>query len=144
MARLRDGVGGTLVLDAEGLVKLSKGHPAALARARTAYLRYAEVVTAATTLTEVLRGGPRDAPLHRLLNRVKVIAVDAGQARAAGELLGRTGLSGHRCALDALLATVAMAQPRPVILLTSDTDDMTKLTHEPGRPTKERVAVVRI
>ncbi len=73
-----------------------------------------------------------------------MIAVDAEQARAAGELLGRTGLSGHRCALDALLATVAMAQPRPVILLTSDTDDMTKLTHEPGRPAKERVAVVRI
>jgi len=37
-----------------------------------------------------------------------------------------------------------MTQPRPVILLTSDTDDMTKLTHEPGRPTKEPVAVVRI
>ncbi|HET7018842.1 MAG TPA: PIN domain-containing protein [Streptosporangiaceae bacterium] len=144
MARLRDGIGGTLVLDAEGLVKLSKGHPAALARTRTAYLRYAEVVTAATTLTEVLRGGARDAPLHRILNRVKVIAVDAAQARAAGELLGRTGLSGHRCALDALLATVAMTQPRPVILLTSDTDDMTKLTDEPGRPARERVAVVRI
>jgi predicted nucleic acid-binding protein len=144
MARHRNGVGGTLVLDAEGLVKLSIGHPGAVARAKTAYARYAEVVTAATTLTEVLRGGPRDAPLHRILNRVKVIAVDAGQARAAGELLGRTGLSGHRCALDALLATVAMAQPRPVILLTSDTDDMTKLTHEPGRPARERVVVIRI
>jgi hypothetical protein len=73
-----------------------------------------------------------------------VIAVDAEQARAAGELLDRTGLSGHRCALGALLATVAMTQPRPVILLTSDTDDMTKLTHEPNRPARERVAVVRI
>lgn len=144
MAGLRDGVGGTLVLDAEGLVKLSMGHPGTLARAKKAYAREASVVTAATTLTEILRGGPRDAPLHRILHRVRVIAVDAQQARAAGELLGRTGLSGHRCALDALLATVAMAQPRPVILLTSDTDDMTKLTHEPGRPAKERVAVIRI
>jgi hypothetical protein len=51
---------------------------------------------------------------------------------------------GHRCALDALLAVVALSQPRPVVLLTSDTDDMTKLTEEPGRPEKERVAVVRI
>lgn len=144
MARLRDGIGGTLVLDAEGLVKLANGHPVALARAKTAYAREASLVTAATTLAEVLRGSPRDAPLHQVLRRVKVIAVDADQARAAGELLGRTGLSGHRCALDALLATVAMTQPRPVILLTSDTDDMTKLTHEPHRPARERVAVVRI
>jgi predicted nucleic acid-binding protein len=144
MARLRDGIGGTLVLDAEGLVKLANGDPRALARAKTAYAREASLVTAATTLTEVLRGGPRDAQMHHVLRRVRVIAVDAEQARAAGELLDRTGLSGHRCALDALLATIAMAQPRPVILLTSATDNLTKLTHEPGRPAKERVAVVRI
>ncbi len=133
-----------MVLDAEGLVKLAIGHPSALDRAKAAHARQASLVTAATTLTEVLRGGPRDAPLHRVLRRVKVIAIDAEQARAAGELLGQTGLSGHRCSLGALLATVAMAQPRPVILLTSDTDDMAKLTHEPGRPANERVAVVRI
>jgi hypothetical protein len=144
MARLRAGIGGTVVLDAEGLVKLSRGHPGAVKRIKTAYARQASIVTAATTLTEVLRDWPRDAPIHRVLRRVKVIAIDAEQARAAGELLGRTGLSGHRCALDALLATVAMTQPRPVILLTSDTDDMVKLTHEPGRPARERVAVVRI
>jgi predicted nucleic acid-binding protein len=144
MARLRDRIGGTVVLDAEGLVKLAEGHPSAVDRAKAAYARQASLVTAATTLTEVLRGGLRDAPLHRVLRRVKVIAIDSEQARAAGELLGQTGLSGHRCALDALLATVAMAQPRPVILLTSDTDDMVKLTHEPGRPARERVAVVRI
>jgi predicted nucleic acid-binding protein len=133
-----------VVLDAEGLVKLSNGHPVALSRAKRAYGRDAVVVTAATTLTEVLRGGPRDAPLHRVLSKIKVVSIDADQARAAGELLGRTGLSGHRCTLDALLAIVALAQPRPVVLLTSDTDDMAKLTEEPGRPVAERVAVVRI
>jgi len=133
-----------LVLDAEGLVKLSTGNPAALSRAKKAYARDAAVVTAATTLTEVLRGVPRDALLHHVLRRVKVIPVDAERARAAGELLGRSGLSGHRCALDALVATVALAQPRPVVLLTSDTADMARLTDEPGRPPRERVAVVRI
>lgn len=144
MARLRPGIGGTLVLDAEGLVKLSRGHPSAVDRVKSAYARQASLVTAATTLTEVLQGGPGDALIHRVLRRVKVIAIDAEQAKAAGELLSRTGLSGHRCALDALLATVALAQPRPVILLTSDTDDLTELTQEPGRPAEERVAVVRI
>jgi len=136
-----------LVLDAEGLVKLSTGNPAALSRAKKAYARDAAVVTAATTLTEVLRGVPRDALLHHVLRRVKVIPVDAERARAAGELLGRSGRSGlswHRCALDALVATVALAQPRPVVLLTSDTADMARLTDEPGRPPRERVAVVRI
>jgi predicted nucleic acid-binding protein len=102
------------------------------------------VVTAAPTLTEVLRGGPRDAPVHRVLRYVTVVPIDAGSARAAGELLGRTGLSGHRCALDALLASVALAQPRPIVLITSDTEDMRKLTEEPERPGKDRVRILRI
>jgi predicted nucleic acid-binding protein len=133
-----------LVLDAEGLVKLSNGHPLALSRIKTAYARNAAVVTAATTLTEVLRGGPKDAQLHHVLRKVTVIPIGTEKARAAGELLGRTGLSGHRCALDALVATVALTQPRPVVLLTSDLDDMARLTEEPGRPLRERVAVVHI
>lgn len=144
MARLRGGVGGVLVLDAEGLVKLSNGHPGALSRAKEAYGRDGTVVTAATTLTEVLRGDPRDAAVHRVLRKIRVVPIDADQARAAGELLGRAGLSGHRCALDSLVAVIALNQPRPVILLTSDTEDMRKLTEEPGRPPNERVAVVRI
>ena len=144
MARSRTELGGTLVLDAEGLVKLSQGEQRAWSRLKLANARRAKVVTAATTLTEVLRGGPRDAPIYQVLRRVNVIEIGTEQARWAGELLGRTGLSGHRCALEALLAAVALAQPRPVILLTSDPDDMTKLTEEPGRPTKERVAVIRI
>ena len=88
MARLRDGIGGTLVLDAEGLVKLAKGDLRALARAKNAYAREARLVTAATTLTEVLRGGPRDAQLHHVLRRVGVIAVDAEQARAMRRTAG--------------------------------------------------------
>lgn len=144
MARLRAGIGGTLVLDAEGLVKLSSGNPAVVARAKKAQQRNAVVVTAATTLAEVLRGGARDTPLHRVLRRVKVIPVDSQRARAAGELLGRTGLTGHSHALDALVAVVALSQPRPVVLLTSDIEDMALLTEEPGRPHRERVAVVRV
>lgn len=144
MAGLRSRIGGTLVLDAEGLVKLSNGHPVALSRAKEAYARNAIVVTAATTLTEVLRGGHRDAPIHRALRKMKVIAIDNEQARAAGELLGRVGMSGHRCALDALLATIALAQPRPIVMLTSDTTDMARLTAEPERPARERILIVRV
>jgi hypothetical protein len=53
-------------------------------------------------------------------------------------------LSGHRYALDALLAVVALAQPRPVVMLTSDIEDMRRLTDEPGRPRVERIEVARI
>jgi predicted nucleic acid-binding protein len=144
VAGLRGRVGGTLVLDAEGLVKLASGDPQARNLFEVARRRRGRIVTAASTLAEVLRGGPRDARLHRMLGRITVVSIDEQQGRAAGELLGRTGLSGHRCALDALLAVVALDQPRPVVLLTSDPRDLARLTEEPGLPRAQRVKVVRV
>jgi predicted nucleic acid-binding protein len=135
---------GALVLDAEGLTKLAYGSSRALALLMDADQARAPVVTAASTLTEVLRGGPRDARVHRVLSRINVSPIDESCARMAGELLGRTGISGHRCALDALVAVVALAQPRPVLLLTSDIDDMARLTEEPGLRRRDRVTVVRV
>jgi len=137
-------VGGALLLDAEGLVKLADGNHFAVSFARDAHDRNGRVITAASTIAEVLRGGPRDAKLHRVLNQVRVVPIDKALGRAAGELLGRAGLSGHRCTIDALLAAVALGQPRPVVLLTSDPDDLARLTDEPGRPRAERIAVVRV
>jgi predicted nucleic acid-binding protein len=131
------------VLDAEGIVKFASGDPRTLERLKAAWKRNGQVVTAASALAEVLRGGPRDATVHRVLNRITVVPVDKALGRAAGELLGKAGLSGHRCTIDALLAAVALGQPRPVVLLTSDPDDMARLTDEPGRPRAERIAVVR-
>lgn len=143
MARLR-GIGGTLVLDAEGLSKLAARDRGAYQRFEVAQERRSKIVTAASTLPEVLRGGPKDAAIHHWLKLVTVVPIDKEHGRAAGELLGRTGLSGHRCALDALLAAVALAQPRPVVLLTSDPRDLGKLTDEPERPKAERIAVVTV
>jgi predicted nucleic acid-binding protein len=144
MARPRRVADGALVLDAQGLVKLATGDPAVLALVRTAHQRYDHVVTAASTLAEVLRGGGADARIHRVLQRVTVADIDKETGRRAGELLGATGLSGHRCPVDAMLAVVALAAPRPALLLTSDPDDMARLTEEPGRRKAERVAVVKI
>lgn len=135
---------GALILDAEGLIKLADGNHFAVSFARDAHDRRGHVVTAASTIAEVLRGGPRDAKVHRVLKQLIVVPVDEALGRAAGELLGRAGLSGHRCTIDALLAAVALGQARPVVLLTSDPDDMTRLTDEPGRPRAERIAVVRV
>ena len=144
MARPRQVVDGAVVLDAQGLVKLATGDPAVRALVQTAHQRYDPVVTAASTLAEVLRGGSADARNHRVLQRVTVANIDKEAGRKAGELLGATGLSGHRCTVDAMLAAVALAQPRPALLLTSDPDDMARLTEEPGRRKAERIAVIKI
>ena len=144
MAGLPAGVGGTLVLDCEGIVKLATGDLMARKRFEAARRRGSHVVTAAPTLAEVLRGTPRDAAMHRVLSRITVVPIDKKLGRAAGELLGRVGLSGHRHALDALLAVVALQQQRPIVLLTSDPDDLGQLTHEPDRSARDRVAVIRI
>lgn len=139
----RIATGGTLVLDSEGLSKLAAGDARAHAYLDSARVRRARVAVSAITLTEVLRGGPRDAAVHRVLSRVTVRLVTAEIARRAGELLGVTGLSGHRCAIDAIVAVTALELERPVVLLTSDPDDLTKLVEEAGRPKAQRIAVVR-
>ncbi len=64
--------------------------------------------------------------------------VTAEIARRAGELLGATGLSGHRCAIDAVVAATALVMERPAVLLTSDLDDLSRLVEEPERPMPKR------
>jgi hypothetical protein len=65
-------------------------------------------------------------------------------ARRAGELLGKTGFSGHRCAVDAVVASTALELERPVVLLTSDPDDLARLVEEPEQPKAQRIAVVHV
>ena len=79
----------------------------------TARARRARVVVSAITLTEVLRGAPRDAAAHHVLPRITVAPVTAEIARRAGELLGKTGLSGHRSAIDAVVAATALELRTP-------------------------------
>ncbi|ONI85235.1 PIN domain-containing protein [Actinosynnema sp. ALI-1.44] len=136
--------GGTLVLDGEGLSKLAQGDSRVRAFLDVARERRAHVVVSAITLTEVLRGKPRDAAVHRALSRVRTLPVSPELGRAAGELLGATGLSGHRCAIDSVVAATALSSARPVVVLTSDPDDMSRLLDEPDTPKSQRVAVVHV
>jgi predicted nucleic acid-binding protein len=144
VAGRRVAAGGTLVLDSEGLSKLAAGDALARAHLETARTRRARVAVSAITLTEVLRGSSRDAAVHRVLSRITVLPVTGDIARLAGELLGKTGLSGHRCAIDAVVAVTASELERPVVLLTSDPDDLATLTEEPGRPKAQRIVVVHV
>jgi len=144
MARQRRVADGALVLDAQALVKLAAGDQAVRALVQTAHQRYDNVVTAASTLAEVLRGGAGDARMHRILQRLTVASIDQAAGRKAGELLGAAGPPGHRCAVNAMLAAVALAQPRPALLLTGDPDDMARLTEEPDRAKRERIAIIKV
>jgi predicted nucleic acid-binding protein len=136
--------GGTLVLDGEGLSKLAAGDARVRGYLDSARARGARVAVSAVTLTETVRGGPRDAAAHRVLARITVVPVTAAIARRAGELLGTTGLSGHRCAIDAVVAATALDLERPVVQLTRDPDDMNRLVEEPERPKAQRIAVVHV
>lgn len=144
MAGRRVAAGGTLVLDSEGLSKLAAGDARTRGYLDSARTRGARVAVSAITLTETLRGGPRDAAVYRVLSRITVVPVSPEIARRAGELLGETGLSGHRCAIDAIVAATVLELERPVVLLTSDPDDVNRLVEEPERAKAERIAVVYV
>jgi predicted nucleic acid-binding protein len=144
VAGRRVAAGGALVLDSEGFSKLAAGDARVRAYFDSAPARRAQVAVSAITLTETLRGGARDATVHRVLSRITVVPVTAQISRRAGELLGATGLSGHTCAIDAVVAATALGLERPIVLLTSDPDDMNRLVDEPDRPKAERIVVVRV
>jgi predicted nucleic acid-binding protein len=136
--------GGSLVLDSEGLAKLAGGDQRVRAYFEGGRERGARVAVSAITLTEVLRGGPRDTGVHRVLSRIVVMPVTAELGRRAGELLGTVGLSGHRYAIDAVVAATALGLARPVLLLTSDPGDLTRLVEEPDVPKHQRVGVIHV
>ena len=117
------------------MIGFARGNTRVAAYFRTAADRGDEVVVPAVVVAQVIRGGPRDSPVHRLLNAVRVSPVDLRLARRAGELLGRAGISD---AVDALVMAEAM-RSGPSVLLTSDPDDMNLLA-----PTPESVRIVRV
>jgi len=124
--RRRRQLGGTVVLDAEGVVKAARADRRIQALLTSARNRDARVVVSAVTLAEILRGSPRDAAFHQILHRSALVPVSVDIGRSAGSLLGSTGMSG--ATIDAIVAATAAVQPRPVLLLTSDPGDLARLT----------------
>jgi len=86
-----------------------------------------DLVVGANTIIEVSHPGVDIPRLNWVLSRVKVEPVTAQAAKAAAKLLEETGLHGHRHAIDATVAEAALRQPGPVVMLTSDVGDMSRL-----------------
>jgi predicted nucleic acid-binding protein len=87
----------------------------------------AEVAMSAATIIEVFHSGVDIARMTWLLSRLRVEPVTKESARRSAGLLKAAGLHGHRYAIDAMVAEVALRLPAPVAVLTSDVDDMVKL-----------------
>jgi hypothetical protein len=118
---------GTLVLDCEGLSKLANDHEPVVALVAEARKRGMEVVISALTIIEAAHRRTDKARLARILSGMRIVHVGDEEAKAASAMLINAGLHGHKYAIDAVVAEMALRQRRPVVLLTSDIDDMTKL-----------------
>ncbi|GGM21902.1 MULTISPECIES: PIN domain-containing protein [Micromonospora] len=86
-----------------------------------------DLAMSAATIVEVSYGGVDIARLGWLLSRMRVEPVTKETVHRSASLLREAGLHGHKYAIDAMVAEVALRLPGPVVVLTSDGDDMVKL-----------------
>ncbi|MEU2891603.1 DNA-binding protein [Streptomyces sp. NPDC006967] len=117
----------TVVLDSQGLSAWIAQDRKILAMFQVFHAVGADFVIGANTIVEVSHGWVNMPRLWWALSRVKVEPVTEDAAKASAELLKAAGLHGHKYAIDATVAEVALRQPGPVVMLTSDVDDMARL-----------------
>jgi hypothetical protein len=117
----------TVVLDSQGLSAWIAQDRKILAMFQVFHAMGADPVIGANTIVEVSHARVNMPRLQWVLSRVKVEPVTEGAAKASAQLLKAAGLHGHKYAIDATVAEVALRQPGPVAVLTSDVDDMARL-----------------
>ncbi|MEV6860545.1 PIN domain-containing protein [Streptosporangium subroseum] len=128
MARARSKLSaGTVVLDCEGLVRWCEADQRVTAIVREAQDNDFRVVVSAMTPIEAQNVRVKSDRLKWHLPRLKVEPVTEDICVRAIELLRDARLHGHKYAIDAVVAATALRAVRPVIVLTSDEDDMDKL-----------------
>ncbi len=113
-----------LILDAGAVIALSRGDQRARAFIARAVELSAPVEIPVVVVAETVRGGPRDAPVNRVLKAIgEVPPATEALARTAGRLLGRARSSET---IDALVVAQAVASGGAQIL-TGDVDDLAPL-----------------
>lgn len=118
----------TLVLDSEALSLLLRDDRRTVARIEAARRQRVLVTVSALTIVEAVHGRTDTARLAWLLSRLQVEDVRQDDSMRAVELLRDAGgPHGHKYAIDALVAAMALRSPGPVLVLTSDRDDWTRL-----------------
>jgi hypothetical protein len=117
-----------LILDSGAVIGWQRNDPNVWGYIAEAAKLGIAVVVPAVVVAECVRGGGRDASIHRLLAAARVPSVSKRVAVLAGYLLGRAGSS---TTIDALVAAEAI-RGGPCMLLTSDAGDLAALVD--GRP----------
>lgn len=120
-----------LVLDAGALIALDRNDREVWALLRVAADAGGIVQVPAGVIAQAWRGGRRQVLLSRALRHCHDVALDGVAARAAGLLCGRTGSSD---VIDASVAVTAaaLARSEDVVVLTSDSGDIGRLTLDLG------------
>ena len=116
-----------LVLDSQGLASWIDRDRKVMSLLEQAERDGVDLAISAATIIEVAHGGVDAARLNWLLSRIRVEPVTKDSARRSAGLLKEAGLHGHKYAIDAMVAEVALRLPGPVVVLTSDVDDMVTL-----------------
>jgi predicted nucleic acid-binding protein len=115
------------VLDCEALSLAVRGDRTMIGWLDLAARGEAEVVTSPMTLVEAYDGRTTEQRWDWVLSRVKVIDLGKEEARRARRLQADTKLHGHKYAIDAMLAVVALSQRGQVTVFTSGVEDLEKL-----------------
>lgn len=110
---------GPVVYDSGALIAAERDEPRLRAAHRQFLGEERRIVVPAPVLTQVWRGGPRQARLTWTLRGCEVEPTTETTARAGGVLLGRSRTSD---AVDAIV--VATAQRVGALIVTSDPDDI--------------------
>jgi predicted nucleic acid-binding protein len=118
---------GSVVLDSEGLSAWVAQDRKVLGLLKVFHEMGADLIISANTIVEVSHSRVNMPRLQWTLSRVKVEPVTEQTAKEAARLLKAAGLHGHKYAIDATVAEAALRQAGPVVLLTSDIDDMARL-----------------
>ncbi|WP_055590676.1 type II toxin-antitoxin system VapC family toxin [Streptacidiphilus griseoplanus] len=118
----------SLVLDSQALSLLLGNDRQMVARVEASRRARVLVLVSALTVVEAVHGKTDVARLNWVLSRLQVEPVSQDDSMAAVRLLlDAGGLHGHKYAIDALVAAMALRAPAPVLVLTSDRDDWSKL-----------------
>jgi hypothetical protein len=115
------------VFDSEALSQAVHGQRVMMGLLGRAARGEVQVVTSPMTLVEAFDGRVTERRWDWVLSRVRVADLGKEDARRARRLLHTADLHGHKHAIDAVLAVVALRQRGDVTVLTSDVDDLRRL-----------------
>ncbi len=116
-----------LVLDAGALIAVDRGDREVGSLLRSAFAAGHPVHVPAGAIGQAWRNPSRQALLSRMLKGCEEAALDGSAARAAGRLCGETGTDDVIDASVALAVAEASDTCSDVVLLTSDTRDLSVL-----------------